>query len=75
MMKKYVFENDWDVSLFDSLEEAKQHYDFYFSNLTEQEKKKIAYFRLYSIEFPTMKVVENTSDLLDLKTEDIAIYK
>lgn len=65
-MIKYVFENNYEIELFDSKEEAIKKYDREYSRLTKAELKKLDYFRLYAIEAEDEEQIEDTADLMDL---------
>lgn len=65
-MRKYVFENNYDEELFDDKEKAIKHYEYMFSLLTDREKEKLEYFRLYEIDY----VEDYEGDLIDLMVGD-----
>lgn len=74
-MIKYVLENDYDIEIYDDREEAIKSYNLFFNRMTESEKKKLDYFRVYSIEAENEEQIENTADLMDLCVEVISKYK
>ena len=73
MKKYYVFENGWDVATYENKEEAIRVYEISLDRLTENEKKKIEYFRLYEIE--TDKELDEICDLTDYMTKMICKLK
>lgn len=70
MKKYYVFEDNYDVEIFESKEEAVRHYEIRLDRLTKEEKKNLEYFRLYEIETDT-DPNDYEGDLIDLITEMI----
>lgn len=68
--KYYVFEQDYDVTVFENKEEAVRHYEICLNRLTKEEKKRLEYFRLYEIETET-NPNDYEGDLIDLITEMI----
>lgn len=70
MKKYYVFEDNYDVEIFESKEEAVRHYEIRLDRLTKEEKKNLEYFRLYEIETDT-NPNDYEGDLIDLITEMI----
>lgn len=73
-MKYYVLEDGWDVEVYEDKEKAIYAYDLYFDRLTESEKKKIEYFRLYEIE-SDVHPDKIEGDLIDYLTEMIKCFK
>lgn len=70
MKKYYVFEDNYDVEIFESKGEAVRHYEIRLDILTKEEKKNLEYFRLYEIETDT-NPNDYEGDLIDLITEMI----
>ena len=70
MKKYYVFEDNYDVEIFESKGEAVRHYEISLDRLTKEEKKNLEYFRLYEIETDT-NPNDYEGDLIDLITEMI----
>ena len=69
MKKYYVFENGWDVNIYTSKREAVEDYEITLDRLSDHEKEKKEYFRVYEIE--TDKDLNEISDLTDYMTEMI----
>ncbi len=70
-MKYYVFENGWDVNIYTSKKEAVDDYEIILDRLSDYEKEKKEYFRMYEIE--TDKNLDEIADLMEYMTE--MIYK
>ena len=70
-MKYYVFEDGWDVNIYTSKKEAVDDYEITLDRLSDYEKEKKEYFRVYEIE--TDKDLDEIADLMDYMTE--MIYK
>lgn len=68
-MKYYVFEDGWDVNIYTSKKEAIDDYEITLDRLSDYEKEKKEYFRLYEIE--TGKNLDEIADLMDYMTEMI----
>lgn len=70
-MEYYVFENGWDVNIYTSKKEAVDDYEITLDRLSDYEKEKKEYFRVYEIE--TDKDLDEIADLTEYMTE--MIYK
>lgn len=70
-MKYYVFENGCDVNIYTFKKEAVEDYEITLDRLSDYEKEKKEYFRVYEIE--TDKNLDEIADLTDCMTE--MIYK
>lgn len=68
-MKYYVFEDGWDVNIYTSKKEAVNDYEITLDRLSDYEKEKKEYFRVYEIE--TNKNLDEIADLMDYMTEMI----
>lgn len=68
-MKYYVFEDGWDVNIYTSKKEAVDDYEITLDRLSDYEKEKKEYFRVYEIE--TDKNLDEIADLMDYMTEMI----
>jgi spore coat polysaccharide biosynthesis protein SpsF (cytidylyltransferase family) len=68
-MKYYVFEDGWDVNIYTSKKEAVDDYEITLDRLSDYEKEKKEYFRVYEIE--TDKDLDEIADLMDYMTEMI----
>lgn len=68
-MKYYVFEDGWDVNIYTSKKEAVDDYEITLDRLSDYEKEKKEYFRVYEIE--TNKDLDEIADLMDYMTEMI----
>lgn len=68
-MKYYVFEDGWDVNIYTSKKEAVDDYEITLNRLSDYEKEKKEYFRVYEIE--TNKDLDEIADLMDYMTEMI----
>lgn len=74
-MVKYVFENNYTITFYDDKNEALKAYSMMLDSLTESEKNKLYYFRLYAIKAENEDIINDCADLLDLCTEMIEKFK
>lgn len=72
-MTYYVFENGWDVNIYTSKNKAVDDYEIILDRLSDYEKEKKEYFRVYEIE--TDKNLDEIADLMDCMTEMICKLK
>lgn len=74
MRKYYVFENDWDVQVFEDRGKALEAYGTQYLLMTKEEKERLNYFRVYEIEID-QDPSKIEGDLMDYMTEMLARYR
>ena len=69
-MLYYVFENDYNVDIFTDKAKAIKAYEYQLSMMSDCEKRRVEYYRLYEIE-TQIDPADVTGDLVDYMTDMI----